>query len=205
MKRRKPRKRLRDKIIFLVIEIVVLIILGVILHGIMTPINMIKKAEELEIPDWIDVQIIDEGNPSRTGLKLDGINDIVVHYVGNPGTTAQQNRNFYNHDDSDVSSHFVIGMEGEIIMCLPLYERSSASNHRNNDTISIEVSHPDESGKFTDASLNSLKKLIKWLMSEFDLSADHVIRHYDVTGKECPRYFVTHEDAWIEFKNELEE
>ncbi len=160
-------------------------------------------AEVIDVPDWVDVQLVDPGNPSRNGLELDGINDIVIHYVGNPGTTGQQNRDFYNQYDSDVSSHFVIGMEGEIILCIPLNERSSSSNDRNHDTISIEVCHPDDTGKFTDASHDSLRKLTKWLMDRYGLDSEHVIRHYDVTGKECPRYFVTHEDEWIAFKNSL--
>ena len=29
---------------------------------------------------------------------------------------------------------------------------------------------------------------------------DDVIRHYDVTGKDCPKYFVEHEEAWNAFK-----
>ncbi|MCR4567326.1 MAG: N-acetylmuramoyl-L-alanine amidase [Pseudobutyrivibrio sp.] len=160
-------------------------------------------ARETELPDWIDVQLIEEGNPSRSGVKLDGINDIVVHYVGNPGTSAQQNRDFYNGWGSDVCSHFLVGMDGEIIMCIPLDEKSAASNHRNHDTISVEVCHPDATGKFTEASYESTLKLVRWLMDEFHLDKDHVIRHYDVTGKECPRYFVDHPEAWEKFKNDL--
>ncbi|WP_242829170.1 peptidoglycan recognition protein family protein [Butyrivibrio sp. AD3002] len=187
----------------MLIELIVVVILGFIVYKTFKPIDYVKYAETVEIPEWIDVQLIDEGNPSRTGLSLDGINDIVIHYVGNPGTTAQQNRDFFNHEDSNVCSHFVVGMEGEIIMCLPLNERSAASNDRNHDTISIEVSHPDDTGKFTDASYESFLKLTRWLMKEFGLKKNHVIRHYDVTGKECPRYFVTHEDAWEKFREDL--
>ncbi|SDB14958.1 N-acetylmuramoyl-L-alanine amidase family protein [Butyrivibrio sp. INlla16] len=203
-KRRRPgRKKQKARTVILLIELIVVVILGFIVYKTFKPIDYVKYAEMVEIPEWIDVQLIDEGNPSRNGLLLDGINDIVIHYVGNPGTTAQQNRDFFNHEDSDVCSHFVVGMEGEIIMCLPLNERSAASNDRNHDTISIEVSHPDDTGKFTDASYESLLKLTRWLMKEFGLKKNHVIRHYDVTGKECPRYFVTHEDAWEKFREDL--
>ena len=156
-----------------------------------------------EIPDWIVVNYIDEGNPSRSGLKLDGVNNIVIHYVGNPGTTAEQNRNFYNQPDSNVSSHFVVGIDGHVIMCLPLDENSAASNHRNHDTISIEVCHEDSTGEFSVEAYDSLVKLVDWLMERFDLEADDVIRHYDVTGKMCPLYYVEHEDAWEQFKADL--
>ena len=150
-------------------------------------------------PDWVDQQIINVDGNSRRGVMLEGIRNIVIHYVANPGTTAQQNRDYYASRSSDVSSHFVIGLKGEIIQCIPLHEKSSASNHRNKDTISIEVCHPDESGKFTDAAYQSLVKLTAWLLDVCDLDSDDVIRHYDITGKQCPLYFVTHEDAWKKF------
>ena len=157
------------------------------------------------IPDWIDQQIIKVDGDSRRGVYLEGVRDIVIHYVGNPGTTAQQNRDYYVNPSSDVSSHFVIGLKGEIIQCIPLHEKSSASNHRNKDTISIEVCHPDASGKFTDASYQSLIKLTAWLCEICDLDSDDIIRHYDITGKQCPLYFVTNEDKWEQFKQEIKQ
>ena len=165
-----------------------------------------KKVFELAttpIPEWIDQQIIKVDGDSRRGVMLEGVRNIVIHYVGNPGTTAQQNRDYYANPASDVSSHFVIGLKGEIIQCIPLHEKSSASNHRNKDTISIEVCHPDESGKFTDASYQSLVKLTVWLCEICDLDSGDVIRHYDITGKQCPLYFVTYEDKWEQFKQEI--
>ena len=156
------------------------------------------------IPDWIDQQIIEIDGDSRRGVYLEGVRNIVIHYVGNPGSTAQQNRDYYANPSSEVSSHFVIGLDGEIIQCIPLYEKSSASNHRNKDTISIEVCHPDESGKFTDASYQSLIKLTVWLCEVCGLDSDDIIRHYDITGKQCPLYFVAHEDAWEQFKNDVD-
>ena len=154
-------------------------------------------------PDWVDQQIIKVDGDSRRGVMLEGVRNIVIHYVGNPGTTAQQNRDYYATPSSDVSSHFVIGLKGEIIQRIPLHEKSSASNHRNKDTISIEVCHPDESGKFTDASYQSLVKLTVWLCEICDLDSGDVIRHYDITGKQCPLYFVTYEDKWEQFKQEI--
>ena len=108
----------------------------------------VKKAESLQPPDWVDVQLIHKHSTARTGIRLTDIDNIVVHYVGNPGSTAQNNRDYFDKSSTDVSSHFVVGLDGEIIQCVPLYEKSAASNNRNKDSISIEVCHPDESGKF---------------------------------------------------------
>ncbi len=159
----------------------------------------------IEVPDYVDRQIISLLCAGRSGRQLEAVRGIVVHYVGNPGTSAQANRNYFANPTTVVSSHFVIGLEGEIIQCIPLDERSAASNDRNPDTISIEVCHPDESGKFNDSTYASLVKLTAWLCAEFELDTDAVIRHYDVTGKLCPLYFVENEDAWNDFKSDVAE
>ena len=165
----------------------------------------VRRLETLEVPSYVDVQIIDIDGASRRGTSLSDINDIVIHYVGNPGTSAQANRNWYANPSSNVSSHFIVGLKGEIIQCIPLHEKSSASNHRNSDTISIEVCHPDASGKFNAATYDSLVDLTAWLVKSCGLTVDNVIRHYDVTGKECPRYYVRNEDAWNQFKADVKE
>ena len=90
----------------------------------------------------------------------------------------------------------MVGLEGEVIQCVPLGERSAASNSRNRDTISIEVCHPDETGKFNEATYEALVELTAWLCRTGHLRAQEVIRHYDVTGKLCPLYYVEHEEAW---------
>ncbi len=207
--RRRRRKARLEKLLFLTVEILILVVVVYVAKSVLIKKDPIEVAEEIEekdeYPDWIDEEYLSVDNPSRTGERLDGINDIVVHYVGNPGTTAWQNWNYYNSSDSVVCSHFIVGLDGDIIQCLPLYEKSEASNDRNHDTISIEVCHPGEDGKFTEESYDSLVKLVQWLMKEFDLDSDHVIRHYDVTGKICPKYFVEHEDAWEQFKKDLDD
>ena len=182
--------------------ILFLVLLAVGWHVYQDEILPREKVFELmavPIPDWIDQQIIKVDGDSRRGVMLESVKNIVIHYVGNPGTSAQQNRDYYANPSSEVSSHFVIGLKGEVIQCIPLHEKSSASNHRNKDTISIEVCHPDESGKFTDAAYQSLVKLTAWLCETCDLDSGDIIRHYDITGKQCPLYFVTHEDAWKQF------
>lgn len=155
----------------------------------------------------ISVQLLDMNDYSRPGTEADPITGIVIHYTANPGSTAQQNRDYFNglqdgHGTS-VSSHFVVGLDGEIVQCVPTWEIAYASNERNHDTISIECCHPDETGKFTDATYVSVVKLTAFLCAKYELNADAVIRHYDVTGKNCPKYFVENEDAWALFKADV--
>lgn len=202
MRKSKRRKERIKKIgILLIVALVAMVAwkASEIYYG---KINL-SKLENMERPEWIDDQIIDVDGASRSGEKLGSVKDIVIHYVGNPGSTAQQNHDFYAGNQSNVSSHFVVGLDGEVIQCIPLDEMSAASNWRNNDTISIEVCHPDDTGKFNKKTYKSLVKLVAWLEEQCGLEDGDVIRHYDITGKECPRYFVTHEDAWKKFKQDV--
>lgn len=147
-------------------------------------------------------------NPySRSGKSLRRVNGIVIHYTANPGSTAKNNRDYFENlkhtHTTSASSHFIIGLKGEVIQCIPLNEVAYASNHRNNDTISIECCHPDDSGQFNEKTYQSLQILVRSLMNTYHLQSQDVIRHYDITGKICPKYFVDHEDKWQEFLDSL--
>ena len=143
----------------------------------------------------------------ETDASQPDIEGVVIHYTANPGSTAQDNRDYFNglqySGQTEASSNFIVGLDGEIIQCVPTWEIAYASNERNADTVSIEVCHPDETGKFTDATYRSLVQLTAWLCVKFDLKEDQIIRHYDVTGKNCPKYFVENEDAWEMFKDNV--
>lgn len=152
---------------------------------------------------WIEPQILEVDGDSRRGEKLEAVRNIVVHYVGNPGTTAKANRNWFANPESDTSSHFIVGLEGEVIQCIPLNEKSSATNERNSDTISVEVCHPDESGKFSEVTRKSLIRLLTWLCEKYDFDEESLIRHYDVTGKKCPLYYVENEEEWLLLKSDV--
>lgn len=144
---------------------------------------------------------------SRPQEALLGVNAVFIHYTANAGTTAAQNRSYFeglgDSGEASVSSHFIIGYEGEIIQCLPLGEIGYAVKGRNYDSVSIECCYLDDSGKFTDATYQSLIKLTAWLLGENDLTVDDVLRHYDEGGKNCPKYYVEDEGAWLRFKSDV--
>ncbi|MCD8224471.1 MAG: N-acetylmuramoyl-L-alanine amidase [Clostridiales bacterium] len=159
----------------------------------------------LVAPDWYTQDFLEINPYSRPGTKRSEINDIVIHYVANPGTSARQNWNYFNNLANQTgegavsaSSHYIIGIDGEILQGIPLDEIAYANAPRNDDTVSIECCHPDESGEFTEETMESLVRLTAWLCEELDLDEHSVIRHYDVNGKDCPKYYVAHEDAWRE-------
>lgn len=209
----KSRRRKRTVRTLLLLDMV-LFLAVLVAGGILLYRNLKREPDqhlsEIQDPGWYTEELLSINPYSRPGTKRQHIRDIVVHYVANPGTTAKQNRDYFeglkdqagSHTVS-ASSHFVIGTDGTVIQCIPLDEVAYANYPRNDDTVSIECCHPDASGKFTDATIASLKKLTRWLCGELSLNEKHIIRHYDVIGKNCPKYYVEHEDAWKALKKEL--
>jgi N-acetylmuramoyl-L-alanine amidase CwlA len=46
--------------------------------------------------------------------------------------------------------------------------------------------------------------LCAWLCWRFDLNPmSDIIRHYDVTGKDCPRWFVSHPEEFDVFRDSV--
>ncbi len=178
-------------------------------------VYLVTIPKEIQLPGWaeefkgtIEENLLPVNPYSRPGTKLEEVNAIVIHYVGNPGTTAAQNRSYFENiietGEASVSSHFIVGLDGEIIQCVPLDEISYASNTRNEDTIAVETCHPDETGKYNQTTYDSMVKLTAYLCILYNLNPDKdVIRHYDVTGKECPKYFVDYENEWSLFKAQV--
>ena len=171
-----------------------------------------KRAEVIKENDAGRPDIIEDfltvNEYSRPGEPLEKVNNIFVHYTANQGTSAAQNRSYFENlgitGETSASAHFVIGYDGEIIQCIPLDEIGYAVMQRNYDSISIECCYLAEDGKFTDATYQSLIRLSAWLLKEYKLAPEDMRRHYDEGGKKCPLYYVEHEDAWEQFLTDLE-
>ena len=157
-------------------------------------------ASDITMPDWVTQALLPVNPYSRPGAALTAVNGFVVHNTGNPGTTAEQNRDYFaslaETGATSASSQFIIGIDGEILQCVPLDEVAYASNSRNDDTLSIEVCHTDETGEFSDAAYQSLVRLLSWLCDTYSLSTDTIIRHGDIIAKDCPKYYMNNPDEW---------
>ena len=168
-----------------------------------------REAEE-NLPDYVERDLLTVNEWSRPGEALEKVKGVVIHYVGNPNTSARANRNYFESlasgtDGVYASSHFIVGLEGEVLECVPMTEIAYASNSRNDDTLSIEVCHPDETGEYGPETYARVVELTAWLCWEFHLDPEtDVIRHYDVSGKLCPLYYVEHEEAWEQLLRDVE-
>ena len=210
----KKQRRERRNALILVGAILASLLSGAAIHGFYTAHKAKEAAVEQEAeaagvsrPE-LDVELLSVNEYSRPGIPLEEVHGVVIHYTANPGTSAIANRNYFEGLQTShitkASSHFIVGLEGEIVQCIPCSEISYASNQRNSDTISIECCIEDDTGKFNQATYASVIHLTAWLVQRYGLEVSDVIRHYDVTGKLCPKYYVENPDAWTQFLADVE-
>ena len=168
-------------------------------------------------------------NPfSRPGKSLVRVAGVVFHWVNNAGTDAEFNVRWFKMladqdptdkvDDSFASTHYVIDRE-KTIQCVPEGEmcyhvgawaykpgiQKRLGAYPNANTIGIELCHPDESGRFEPEVIEQAKKLSLGLAVKYNLEPMHdFYRHYDVTGKLCPKHWVGHAEEWEHFKRQVQ-
>ena len=155
------------------------------------------------------------GNSSR-------IKYIVIHYVGALGG-AKENCIYYRGRDRGSSAHYFVGFDGEIWQCvedqnIAWHCGASSYKHpecRNANSIGIEMcvrkkgtqtlGATDRDWYFENKTVQSTIELVRYLMEKYHIPADHVIRHYDVTGKICPNPYVYNEgkSTWDTFKKAI--
>ena len=124
---------------------------------------------------------------------------ICVHYTGDIGAGADRLAQFYANVAAGMfpdkpwnwtSTQYIVGLNGEVIRIVPDNEVSYAASGKNSGTIHIEVCYKQSSGEFEQASKDALRELVLSLMQKYNISADKVVRHYDLTGKLCPYFYI---------------
>ena len=163
-------------------------------------------------------------NPfSRPTKEIMGVKGIAIHWVANPGQSAQGVRNYFEslktQDPGDdvadrfASTHFVVGIGGEIVQTMPSYEIAyhvgakaynpealeKLGEYPNAWMLGIELCHPEPDGRFTLSTLVSAERLCAWLLDHYKLNTSALWRHFDISGKWCPKWFVDYPDEWMAF------
>lgn len=142
---------------------------------------------------------------------------LVIHYTGSPGGTAEANAKYFVTANRGASAHFFIGLKGEIVASVP--ENYTAwhcgakkyrhKECRNSNSIGIELccnkisyntkNATDQDWYFTTETIDAAVKFVADLMKKYNIDRNHIVRHYDVTGKICPAPFVHNELQWEYF------
>lgn len=149
---------------------------------------------------------------SRPQLVIHKVQAIVLHWVGNPGTTAEANRRYFESLKTvaigKASAHYIID-DKEIVRCIPdsevayhcgvpnpadytTYAKDRwGGEHPNWYTIGVEHCHPDWTGKWTKEVLHLSHALVAGLCIEHQLDPiTDIVTHNDITGKDCPLWMV---------------
>ncbi|MCX7884395.1 MAG: amidase [Caloramator sp.] len=156
-------------------------------------------------------------NKNRPKIKLKKIKGIVIHWTANTGKGANAiaNRNYFNSTDRAASAHFIVD-DNQIIQCIPDDEVAfhvGADKYRlageqiregsfgpNYFLIGIEMC-VNSDGDFNKTYQNTVE-LAAYLLKKYKLNTKDLYRHYDITGKDCPKMFIN-ENQWQKFKNDV--
>lgn len=141
---------------------------------------------------------------------------LVLHYTANNGDTALGNCQYFSGANRNASAHYFVDEKGVYRSVRDMnvaWHCGSMNGYkhkycRNTNSIGIEMcSRIDSNGKFyiKEKTIANAIELTKFLMEKYDIPVENVIRHYDVTGKMCPKPFVEDEKLWLDFKARLEE
>ena len=143
--------------------------------------------------------------------KLSDIAYLVVHYTVNRGDTAKNNADYFAREVTGTSAHYFVD-ENEVWQSVP---DNHAAWHcgtkgvyyhpacRNANSIGVEVCMLDKQGRVRQASVDRAAVLVRELMQRYGIPPDRVVRHYDVTHKDCPAPMVSDPALWRAFQTKL--
>lgn len=147
--------------------------------------------------------------------KKRDIQYLVIHYTANDGDTARGNLSYFSRTTVQASAHYFVD-EKECCRSVPDMDiawhcGASSYKHpacRNANSIGVELcSRKDSAGNyyFMTQTVKNAAELVKSLMKQYGIDREHVLRHYDVTGKICPAPMVNDPNQWKAFLALLEE
>ena len=119
-KKNKTLSRSKKGLIILIIITVLLCVVTILKKQEQSKEYTENKSDYIDsVQQDIDVELLTPNEYSRPQIPIESVKYIAIHYTANPGATAMANRNYFenlaNTHETKVSSHFVIGMEGEVI------------------------------------------------------------------------------------------
>ncbi len=163
----------------------------------------------------MEEQFIPINQFSRPGKKRAYTRNIVWHYTANPGASADNHFKYFGENianqnpndskkDTYASAHAFIDRVQTLVI-IPLDEEAYHATQANPYSIGVELCieedgtfHPDTIKRAVEFGAKMAKKYKLSPLTDF-------LRHYDVTGKICPKPWVDDPQAWNEFKLAVDE
>jgi N-acetylmuramoyl-L-alanine amidase len=171
---------------------------------------------------WIE-KFINVNQFSRSGKKLNTVKKIVVHYTANPGASAENHYRYFNTlKDRYASAHIFVD-KTEAINIIPLgevaYHAGDIQKHNADGTpyrgvkellpsanylsIGVEMCI-EKDGTFHPDTITRTEDVFVELCKKFNLDPMcDIVRHFDVTAKNCPSPWVKDEQQFAQFKQRV--
>ena len=135
---------------------------------------------------------------------------IVMHYTANNGDTARNNCDYYHRVGGlQASAHYFVDEHGamqSVRECDTAWHCGARAywhpECRNGNSIGIEMcsrKRADGSYYILPETVANAAALAREIMQRYGIDTDHVLRHYDVTGKRCPMPWVDDPAQWTAF------
>ena len=135
---------------------------------------------------------------------------IVMHYTANNGDTARNNCDYYHRVGGlQASAHYFCDEYGamqSVLECDTAWHCGARAywhpECRNANSIGIEMcsrKRADGSYYILPETVANAATLAKGIMQRYGIDTEHVVRHYDVTGKRCPMPWVDDPAQWTAF------
>ncbi|MGG4324028.1 peptidoglycan recognition protein family protein [Bacillus sonorensis] len=155
---------------------------------------------------------------TRPGLKLSGVKGIVMHYTATPGASALNERNYFNGTciaaERYASAHyFVDRKEAQLIIpenevayhahdgnrCYVSFLKPNANTTAIGVEMCVEIN-----GKIHSETVQNAAELVADLCKRYGLSTNKIVRHYDVTNKNCPAPWVSDSSQLTAFRKKVD-
>ena len=146
-------------------------------------------------------------NSANYGGTLKNVQYIVVHWTSNQGDTAKNNADYFAREVVKASAHYFVD-ENEVWNSVPSDRQAwhvGAKSYvhptcRNSNSSGVEMCLTSKGYVLRRGTIERAVKLVRELMAQYDVPLQNVVRHHDVTGKDCPAPFVDQPSLWDDFK-----
>ena len=136
------------------------------------------------MPNIAEFVQCDSRNYTR-GRGGHAVDHAVVHYTGTDAS-AHNNLVYFSRNAARASAHYFVDRDGTLRQSVSEADTAwhSGKFAMNQRSVGIECVSAGED--FSEEQVATLAALTQALMAKYGIPAENVIRHYDVTGKECP-------------------